>query len=258
MMAEKAAAIRLDQVRLMLGAMSFDFNCRFAAGAITAVVGPSGSGKSTLLNLISGFERPDSGRVLIGDRDVTELAPAERPVSLVFQDNNLFAHLDLYTNIGLGIHPALRLTAADRRAVSLALDRVGLGGFERRLPGSLSGGERQRAAFARALVRDKPVLLLDEPFAALDPGLRAVMVELLADLHGETGATIVLVTHDPRDVERLARDVVFLEDGRVLVAAATADFFARQDLDAVRRFGGPLADLVSNPTLLCTNARPSP
>ncbi len=238
MMAEKAAAIRLDQVRLTLGAPSFHFDCRFEAGAITAVIGPSGSGKSTLLNLISGFERPDSGRVLIGDRDVTALAPAERPVSLVFQDNNLFAHLDLYTNIGLGIHPALRLTAADRQAVSVALERVGLGGFERRLPGSLSGGERQRAAFARALVRDKPVLLLDEPFAALDPGLRAVMVELLADLHGETGATIVLVTHDPRDVERLARDVVFLEDGRVLVAATTADFFARRDLDAVRRFAG--------------------
>jgi thiamine transport system ATP-binding protein len=238
MMAESTAAITLDQVRLTLGAPSFHFDCRFEAGAITAVVGPSGSGKSTLLNLISGFERPDSGRVLIGDRDVTELAPAERPVSLVFQDNNLFAHLDLYTNIGLGIHPALRLTAADRQAVSLALERVGLAGFERRLPGSLSGGERQRAAFARALVRRKPVMLLDEPFAALDPGLRAVMVELLADLHGETGATIVLVTHDPRDVERLARDVVFLEDGRVLVAAATADFFARQDLDAVRRFAG--------------------
>nr|WP_299505329.1 ATP-binding cassette domain-containing protein [uncultured Rhizobium sp.] len=254
-MTERAAAIRLDQLRLTLGAMSFDFDCRFEAGAITAVVGPSGSGKSTLLNLISGFERPDSGRVLIGDQDVTALAPAGRPVSLVFQDNNLFAHLDLYTNIGLGIHPALRLTAADRQAVSLALDRVGLGGFERRLPGSLSGGERQRAAFARALVRDKPVLLLDEPFAALDPGLRAVMVELLADLHGETGATIVLVSHDPRDVERLAKDVVFLEAGRVLVAAATADFFARQDLDAVRRFGGPGARLGAG---LGVGERPSP
>ncbi|UJW75368.1 thiamine ABC transporter ATP-binding protein [Rhizobium sp. SL42] len=238
MTTDRSASIRLDKVRLTLGDAAFSFDCRFAAGAITAIVGPSGSGKSTLLNLISGFERPDSGRVLIGDQDVTGLAPAARPVSLVFQDNNLFAHLDLYTNIGLGIHPALRLAPADRQAVSLALDRVGLGGFERRLPGSLSGGERQRAAFARALVRRKPVLLLDEPFAALDPGLRAVMVEQLADLHHETGATIVLVTHDPRDVERLASDVVFLEAGRVLVAAAAAEFFARQDLDGVRLFAG--------------------
>ena len=123
--------------------------------------------------------------------------------------------------------------------------RVGLKGYERRLPGSLSGGERQRAAFARALVRHRPVLLLDEPFAALDPGLRAAMVELLADLHAETRATILLVTHDPRDVHRLADHVLFIEDGHVLIDAQKDVFLTRGDLPAVGNFLGtpPFAPL---------------
>ncbi|MFN3318594.1 MAG: ATP-binding cassette domain-containing protein [Allorhizobium sp.] len=230
--------IRLADVHLTLGSRKFHFDCGIDKGQVTAVVGPSGSGKSTLLNLISGFERPDSGRILIDGRDVTELAPSERPISLVFQDNNLFSHLDLFTNIGLGIHPAMRLTPADRNAISDALVRVGLEGYERRLPGSLSGGERQRAAFARALVRHRPVLLLDEPFAALDPGLRAAMVELLADLHAETRATILLVTHDPRDVHRLADHVLFIDDGHVLIDAQKDVFLTRGDLQAVGNFLG--------------------
>ncbi len=235
---DASASVRLDKAQLTLGQSRFHFDCTFDAGVITAIVGPSGAGKSTLLNLVSGFERPDSGTISIGGSDVTHRAPAERPVSLVFQDNNLFSHLDLFTNIGLGIHPALRLRPADRLAITDALERVGLAGHERRLPGSLSGGERQRIAFARALVRRRPVLLLDEPFAALDPGLRAAMVELLAALHRETGATVLLVTHDPRDLERLAAQVVFIDKGSVLVKEPTAQFIVRNDLPAVRAFLG--------------------
>jgi thiamine transport system ATP-binding protein len=122
--------------------------------------------------------------------------------------------------------------------ISRALERVGLAGYERRLPGSLSGGERQRVAFARALVRRRPVLLLDEPFAALDPGLRASMVELLADLHRETAGTILLVTHDPRDLEHLASRVVFIDSGSVLVDVPKAEFFTRLDLSPVGAFLG--------------------
>ncbi len=237
---ESPTSIRLTDVQLTLGSRAFLFDCGFEPGRITAIVGPSGSGKSTLLNLVSGFERPKSGRIEIASQDVTDLAPAERPVSLVFQDNNLFSHLDVFTNIGLGIHPAMRLRPADRKAISDALARVELAGYERRLPGSLSGGERQRVAFARALVRHRPVLLLDEPFAALDPGLRTAMVDLLADLHAETRATILLVTHDPRDVERLADNVVFIDSGRVLVNVAKADFFERRDIPAVQNFLGDM------------------
>lgn len=240
MRGESPTSIRLTDVQLTLGSRAFLFDCGFEPGRITAIVGPSGSGKSTLLNLVSGFERPESGRIEIASQDVTDLAPAERPVSLVFQDNNLFSHLDVFTNIGLGIHPAMRLRPADRKAISDALARVELAGYERRLPGSLSGGERQRVAFARALVRHRPVLLLDEPFAALDPGLRTAMVDLLADLHAETRATILLVTHDPRDVERLADNVVFIDSGRVLVNVAKADFFERRDIPAVQNFLGDM------------------
>lgn len=209
--------IALAGVRLKLGNADFAFDCRLPGGAVTAVTGPSGSGKSTFLNLVAGFETPDEGRVLIGAEDVTRLHPAERPVSLVFQDNNLFAHLDIASNVGLGISPSLRLSADDRAAVSTALERVGLGGFEKRLPGTLSGGERQRAAFARALVRRKPVLLLDEPFAALDPDLRAAMSALLIELHRETGNTVLIVTHDPQEVRRSADHVLFLNRGRIAV-----------------------------------------
>lgn len=229
-------AVQLDRVRLRLGTQDFDLDCAFPQGQVTAVVGASGSGKSTLLNLVAGFELPDFGRVMIGGRDVTTLDPSERPVSSIFQDNNLFAHLDVFTNVALGISPTLRLRAEDRQRINIALARVGLSGFDKRLPGTLSGGERQRAALARALVRKKPVMLLDEPFAALDPGLRAGMSSLLLDLHQETNNAVIIVSHHPEDIKRLARRVVFLDRGRVVFAGATADFFATQNVKAVDSF----------------------
>lgn len=205
----------LDNVRLTLGAQRFAFDGTFSAGRITALSGRSGSGKTTLLNLIAGFDEPDSGSVLIGGRDVTRLHPAERAISVIFQDNNLFAHLDIFTNIGLGIHPGLRLDTGDRQKISDALLRVGLAGFERRKPATLSGGERQRVAFARALVRNRPVLLMDEPFASLDQDLRAVMADLLLDLHRDMANTIVIVSHDPDEIVRLADDVLLVKDHRL-------------------------------------------
>lgn len=226
----------LDDVRLTLGHQKFHFDCPIRAGAVTAITGPSGSGKSTLLNLVAGFEQPERGRVLIAGEDMSRRHPSDRPVSLVFQDNNLFAHLDLFTNVGLGIDPALRLTATDRQSVSNALERVGLSGFERRMPGTLSGGERQRAAFARALVRRKPVLLLDEPFAALDPGLRTAMADLLMELHRETGNTVLIVSHDPVEVDRLADRVLFVDEGRIAVNCPAVQFRDIQGNAALDRF----------------------
>ncbi|UXS97363.1 thiamine ABC transporter ATP-binding protein [Agrobacterium tumefaciens] len=229
-------AVGLDKVRLRLGTQDFDLDCTFPQGQMTAVVGASGSGKSTLLNLIAGFELPDSGRVLIGGQDMKALDPSERPVSSIFQDNNLFAHLDIFTNVALGISPGLKLGEEDRQRIDVALTRVGLAGFDKRLPGTLSGGERQRAALARALVRKKPVMLLDEPFAALDPGLRAGMTSLLLDLHAETKNTVIIITHHPDDIKKLTQRVVFLERGRVVYAGSTADFFATQNVKAVDSF----------------------
>lgn len=234
--AEQGPDIHLDEVRLTLDHTRFHFHGSIQGGCITGVIGPSGSGKSTLLNLVSGFERPDTGRILFGREDMTLDHPSKRPVSLIFQDNNLFGHLDLFTNIGLGIHPSLRLSRVEQLAVSEALARVGLAGMEKRKPATLSGGEKQRAAFARALVRQKPVLLMDEPFAALDPGLRFTMATLLAELHEETKSTVLVVTHDPDEVRRIAHNVVFIDDGRILLDSAAADLPAHQDIPAVASF----------------------
>jgi thiamine transport system ATP-binding protein len=233
---QDAGGITMENVEFRLGTHEFCFDCVLPQGRIIAVAGPSGAGKSTFLNLLAGFETPDRGRVTMDGLDVTGLHPSERPVSLVFQDNNLFAHLDIFTNVGLGISPSLRLAAADCRIVSDALARVGLAGFEKRMPGSLSGGERQRAAFARALVRHRPVLLLDEPFAALDPHLRIGMAELLTALHRETGNTVLIVSHDPAEVRRLADHAVFIDAGNIRLSAPIGTFLAEQGIPALRTF----------------------
>ncbi|WP_421358683.1 ATP-binding cassette domain-containing protein [Agrobacterium rosae] len=235
-MSAQDCGVSLDNIALKLGQQDFALNCAFEPGKVTAVVGPSGSGKSTLLNLVAGFERPDAGRVLIDGRDVNGLDPSERPVSLIFQDNNLFSHLDIFTNVGLGVSPSLKLTANDKAAISHALARVGLGGFEKRLPSTLSGGERQRAALARALVRQRAVMLLDEPFAALDPGLRSGMSALLKELHDDMKNTVLLVTHHPDDIRRLAHDVVFLSNGHVVYKGKVEDFFAATHVEEIRTF----------------------
>jgi len=201
-------------------------------------MGPSGSGKSTLLNLVAGFETPQSGRVLIGGADVGAAPPAARPVSMVFQENNLFAHLSVEQNVGLGRSPSLRLTEADQVAIAEALERTGLGGKERRLPRELSGGERQRVALARVLVRDRPVLLLDEPFASLGPALRDDMLDLVAGVHAERGMTVLFVTHQPQDARRIGRNVVFLDNGAVAATGSADDFFVGAGPEAFRRYVG--------------------
>ncbi|WP_276119858.1 thiamine ABC transporter ATP-binding protein [Pararhizobium qamdonense] len=231
-------AVRLSDVRVRFGATQLQFDCAIGKGEIVAVTGASGSGKSTLLNVIAGFETPDAGRVDILGEDVDGRDPAERPVSVIFQEHNLFAHLDVATNIGLGIDPALKLGLKEKAKIASALIRVGLDGFGKRLPPTLSGGERQRVALARALVRRKPVLLLDEPFAALDPGLRAGMIDLLLDLHRQEGHTILVITHHPDDVRMMADSVLFLDKGRIILHEPKAQFLAHSGLAAVDRFLG--------------------
>ena len=230
--------IRLDHVAFRYEEMAMDFDAAFPAGSFTAVIGPSGSGKSTLLNLIAGFETPESGRVLIGEKDVTALPPDQRPVSMMFQDNNVFAHLDLWQNVALGIAPSLRLDAGQRKRVDAALSEVGLAALVRRKPGEVSGGERQRVAVARALVRDRPVLLLDEPFAALGPALRRDMLDLVRAMQQAKSLTILMVTHQPEDAQYAATHTAYLEAGRLVALRPTAELFAAEDLPGLTAYLG--------------------
>lgn len=238
MSAAEPGTVALDGVVFRYEDMTMSFDLTVPAHAFLALIGPSGAGKTTLLSLIAGFERPERGRVLIGGVDVTDLAPAARPVTTLFQEHNLFAHLDVAANVGLGIDPGLRLAAGDRARVAAALARVGLAGFEHRLPGQLSGGQRQRAALARSLVRDRPVLLLDEPFAALGPALRREMLDLVQDIRRERGLTVLLVSHQPEDARHAADLAAFVQDGRVLRLAPTADLFAAKDLPELAEYLG--------------------
>jgi thiamine transport system ATP-binding protein len=210
--------------------MRMVFDLAVERGELLAVMGPSGAGKSTLLALIAGFEAPVEGSITWAGQDVTRLPPAKRPLSILFQDNNLFAHLDIFTNVAFGISPSLRLGEEDRGKVKKALHRVGLQGFEKRLPGELSGGERQRAALARTLVQRKPLLLLDEPFAALGPSMKREMIRLVKDLKAEHGFTILLVTHDPADAKAAATHTAFVHEGRILAKRPTDELFKSRDI----------------------------
>lgn len=235
----QGAALRLEQIVFAYpGGAQMHFDLAIGESDIAALMGPSGSGKSTLLNLIAGFEIPASGQIVIGERDVTLLPPSKRPVSMIFQENNLFAHLTVSQNVGLGRSPGLRLSDADRAAVADALARTGLAGKEERLPHALSGGERQRVALARVLVRERPVLLLDEPFASLGPALRDEMLDLIAGLHAERGMTILMATHDPRDAERLSKTLVFVEGGTIAGTGPTSEFLAGRGPSAFARYLG--------------------
>jgi thiamine transport system ATP-binding protein len=214
------------------------FDTVVPAGSLSAVMGPSGSGKSTFFSLIAGFERPQRGRIMLSGDDVTDRAPAARPISMVFQDNNLFAHLDVETNIALGIQPARRPRPEERDRIALALERVGLAGFAKRRPASLSGGERQRVALARALVRHRPVLLLDEPFAALGPKLREDMLALVGDLHAEAGLTTLMISHQPADARAVCDRVIFIENGRIEANETVETMFASRDIPAWNAYLG--------------------
>lgn len=233
------ASIQLNAVRFTYpGDGEVSYNAKIEASDIVAVMGPSGAGKTTLFNLISGFDKPSSGRVLIGGKDMTSLQPHQRPVSMIFQENNLFGHLTVEQNIGLGCSPSLRLSAEDRDAINAALVQTGLSGKEKRLPNELSGGERQRVALARVLVRQSAVLLLDEPLASLGPALRDEMLDLIAQLHVNKGMTILMVTHDPRDAKRLAKSLLFIDEGHIAATGTTEELFSENAPQAFSRYLG--------------------
>ncbi|MEL6414997.1 MAG: ATP-binding cassette domain-containing protein [Pseudomonadota bacterium] len=240
-MTREPLPIVLDGVRFSYGGVdseTYNFSARFAPGRITAVLGPSGAGKSTLLNLIAGFERPLCGRIFAGDVDIAAWSPAERPISMIFQANNLFAHLTAAQNVGLGINPDLRLSPADHTRIAEALAAVDLSALAQRRPGMLSGGERQRVAIARMLVRDKPALLMDEALASLGPGLRRQLLTLIGKFQREKALTVVMITHSPEDALQIADDAVFVDDRQVLAQGPASVLLEKADHPAIQSYLG--------------------
>ncbi len=207
--------LTVEGVELQLGERRWNYSIELETQGVYALLGRSGSGKSTLLNLIAGFLQPDAGAIKWQGDAIHSLEPAQRPITTLFQDHNLFSHLSVFKNIGLGVSPKLTLSLAQKDNISSVLDSVGLSGYENKLPGSLSGGEKQRVALARCILRRQPILLLDEPFSALDATTRKEMITLLNSLIQEFKPCVVMVTHDPDDAVAMGATQLSMKSDRV-------------------------------------------
>lgn len=217
--------LTLENLRITQGDFTLAANWSVPAGKRLAIIGPSGAGKSTLLMAIAGFVALKAGQVTWDGADMAGLAPGVRPLSILFQDQNLFPHLTVAQNLGLGLSPRLALTPAQHDQIAEVLARVGLSGLGARKPGALSGGQQGRVALARALLRARPILLLDEPFAALGPALKAEMLDLVVEVTAGSGATLLMVTHDPADAKRIADQTVLVVKGVAHAPQETTAFF---------------------------------
>jgi len=215
-----------------------DVSIDVAGGSLTALLGPSGSGKSTLLRVIAGLERPDSGEVLIADEDMTWRTPQSRGVGFVFQHYAAFKHMTVWNNVAFGLKIRKRPKAEIRERVTQLLELVQLEAFAHRYPAQLSGGQRQRMGLARALAVDPKVLLLDEPFGALDARVRTELRAWLRRLHDETHTTTVIVTHDQEEALEVADEVVVMHRGRVEQVAGPRELYERPANEFVMTFVG--------------------
>jgi thiamine transport system ATP-binding protein len=215
--------LKLDRCLLENGSFRLAADLEIDAGRRIAVIGPSGAGKTTLIEAIAGFVPISEGKLSWKAQELTNVAPGQRPIAMLFQDGNLFPHLSVAQNVGLGIRPNLRLSREELDRVRAAIARVGLQGMEERKPAALSGGQQSRVALGRVLVQGRDLLLLDEPFAALGPALKVEMLDLVAELAEETGATVLMVSHDPADARRIADQVVLVADGTAHPPMPTAD-----------------------------------
>jgi sulfate/thiosulfate transport system ATP-binding protein len=212
-------------------------------GSLTALLGPSGSGKSTLLRAIAGLDQLDSGTVVINGDDVTRVSPQNRDIGFVFQHYAAFKHMTVRDNVAFGLKIRKRPKPEIKKKVDELLEVVGLAGFQTRYPAQLSGGQRQRMALARALAVDPKVLLLDEPFGALDAKVREDLRAWLRRLHDEVHVTTVLVTHDQQEALDVADRIAVLNKGRIEQIGSPADLYDRPENPFVMSFLGSVAKL---------------
>jgi sulfate transport system ATP-binding protein len=220
-----------------------DVSLSVATGKLTALLGPSGGGKSTLLRIIAGLDFPDAGRVTIEERDATWLPPQKRSVGFVFQHYAAFKHLSVYRNVAFGLEIRKRPKAEIRRRVTELLELVHLEQFADRLPSQLSGGQRQRMALARALAVEPEVLLLDEPFGALDAQVRKELRNWLRRLHDEVHVTTIFVTHDQEEALEVSDELVVINHGRIEQIGSPTDLYDHPANDFVMGFLGPVTRL---------------
>jgi sulfate/thiosulfate transport system ATP-binding protein len=235
--------IRAEQITKRFGDFVAvdDVSIAVPKGSLTALLGPSGSGKSTLLRVISGLDQPNAGRVVIADRDVTGMPPQRRGIGFVFQHYAAFKHMTVEKNVAFGLEIRRRPRAEVKQRVGELLDLVQLAGMARRYPAQLSGGQRQRMALARALAVDPTVLLLDEPFGALDARVRKELRAWLRRLHDEVHVTTIFVTHDQEEAMELADQIVLMNQGRVEQIGGARDLYERPANDFVMSFIGPVS-----------------
>ena len=205
--------LRINGVEKQLGVFKASFDLTIQTGERVVLIGESGSGKSTLLNLVAGFLDVDGGTMDWHKQRLNGLPPHRRPVTTLFQQHNLFAHLTVITNLALGISPTGRLSPDQKQQTIDLLQKVGLEGMEKRLPPSLSGGQQQRVALARCLLRPQPLLLLDEPFSALDNDTRQQVVKLTRQCLEGRDITLLMVSHDHQDASALEARIIRCRDG---------------------------------------------
>jgi sulfate transport system ATP-binding protein len=220
-----------------------DVSLSIPTGELTALLGPSGGGKSTLLRIVAGLESADSGRIDIEGVEATHLSPQKRNVGFVFQHYAAFKHMSVAKNVAFGLEIRKRPKEEVRRRVEELLELVHLGQFAHRLPAQLSGGQRQRMALARALAVEPTVLLLDEPFGALDAKVRKELRDWLRRLHDEVHVTTVFVTHDQEEALEVADQIVVINDGRIEQVGTPDALYDRPANDFVMSFLGPVTSL---------------
>jgi thiamine transport system ATP-binding protein len=216
----------------------YNFNLDLEKGDKLALIGSSGAGKSTLLNLIAGFYKPNAGNIIIDNQDMTDMPPNLRPITIMFQEHNLFPHLTVEQNIAIGISSNLKLKEDEIVKLQNVVSKLGLNKLEAQYPAQLSGGQRQRVALARCILRKKSLLLLDEPFTALDPALRKEMLLLLDELHKEQKTTIIIATHYPEDLHSLCNKTAFLFENSIYKLDNTKEIFEMNQDYVIQKFLG--------------------